>query len=229
MSQLDQNKQSYMGSGTGHQCTAGQVCVVTQCFCSISFPQFLFLPISLRRVHKHTCMDILTLPFSDLPDGSLGRCVSLNNTIRKLLLPQDMNFTPHNPSHSHIHTHTCTHTYFATHSLCQFQMLTMLVVLYFSKKQQTFTHLNTSSNNIIFRCAITSYYSGAVLGAWPLWLMYLLITAATLISLICSWSEILPCLFQSLLSLTIIFSSYGKIFTMQCFRYTGRHGLQVKN
>lgn len=88
-------------------------------------------------------------------------------------------------------------------------MLTMLVILYFSKKQQTFTHLNTSTNNIIFRCAITAYYSGAVLGAWPLWLMYLLITAATLIWLICSWSEILPCLFQSLLSLTIRFSLYG--------------------
>lgn len=104
-----------MGSGTGHQCTAGQVCVVTQCFCSISLPQFLFLPISLTRVHKHTCMNTLTLPFSDLPGGSLGRCVSLNNTIRKLLLPQDMNFTPHNPSHSHTHTHMHTHIF--CHSL----------------------------------------------------------------------------------------------------------------
>lgn len=50
--------------------------------------------------------------------------------------------------------------------------------------QQEATNFYTSEykqQQYYFRCAITAYYSGAVLGAWPLWLMYLLITAATLI------------------------------------------------
>lgn len=57
-------------------------------------PYSLYPSLSHTDTHTHNLLDILALPLSDLPRGSLDRCVSLNNTIRKLLLPQDMNFTP---------------------------------------------------------------------------------------------------------------------------------------
>ncbi len=85
--------------------------------CGDSLLLFPLSSLSVLCAHTHTHLDTQALPLSDLPEGSLDRCVSLNNTIRKLLMPQDMNFTPHTPSlsllhYTHVHTHhTHTHTH----------------------------------------------------------------------------------------------------------------------
>lgn len=88
----------------------------------MSFCRVLLPPPDQRtrtHTHTHTVSLGLALPRSDLPRGSLDRCVSLNSTIRKLLLPEDMNFTPRPPPScsqffilSLFLTHKHTHIYF---------------------------------------------------------------------------------------------------------------------